>query len=97
MAKKKPGRGQQLLQLALYPLNWLEERTSIPGHVQSPSLAKRTRAGTATGSGWRRGGDGDLGGVGFEAGGELGDELTVGGEEANRLVVEGLREFMAGK
>ena len=32
MAKKKPSRLDQLLHLLLYPLNWLEERTSIPGH-----------------------------------------------------------------
>ena len=32
MAKKKQGRLHQLLELLLYPLNWLEERTSIPGH-----------------------------------------------------------------
>jgi menaquinol-cytochrome c reductase cytochrome b subunit len=32
MANKKQGRGHQLLQILLYPLNWLEERTSIPGH-----------------------------------------------------------------
>ena len=32
MAKKKPSRLDQLLHLLLYPLTWLEERTSIPGH-----------------------------------------------------------------
>ena len=29
--KKKPGLLHKLLQLLLYPLNWLEERTSLPG------------------------------------------------------------------
>jgi len=32
MAIPKPSRLDQLLHLLLYPLNWLEERTSIPGH-----------------------------------------------------------------
>ncbi len=31
MAKRKPGRLDQLLSLLLYPLTWLEERTSLPG------------------------------------------------------------------
>ena len=34
MAKKKPGRMQQLLQLLLYPLNWLEERSGLVGGVK---------------------------------------------------------------
>ena len=34
MAKKKPGRGHQLLQLLLYPLNWLEERSGLIGGVK---------------------------------------------------------------
>jgi menaquinol-cytochrome c reductase cytochrome b subunit len=32
MAKKKQGRLHQLGQILLYPLNWLEERSAIPGH-----------------------------------------------------------------
>src|SRR5206468_10109945 len=31
MANKPQGRSHQLLQILLYPLNWLEERTSLPG------------------------------------------------------------------
>jgi menaquinol-cytochrome c reductase cytochrome b subunit len=31
MAKKKPGRLHKLLAIILYPLDWLEERTSLPG------------------------------------------------------------------
>ena len=34
MAKKKPGRVHQLLQLLLYPLNWLEERSGLVGGVK---------------------------------------------------------------
>src|SRR6187401_628443 len=34
MAKKKPGRGHKLLQLLLYPLSWLEERSGLVGGVK---------------------------------------------------------------
>jgi len=32
MAKTKPSRLHQIVHILLYPLDWLEERTSIPGH-----------------------------------------------------------------
>ncbi len=34
MARKKPGRVHQLLQLLLYPLSWLEERSGLVGGVK---------------------------------------------------------------
>ena len=34
MARRKPGRREQLLKLALYPLDWLEERSGLVGGVK---------------------------------------------------------------
>ena len=34
MAKKKPGRKDELLKLLLYPLDWLEERSGLVGGVK---------------------------------------------------------------
>ena len=34
MAKKKPGRKDELLKILLYPLDWLEERSGLVGGVR---------------------------------------------------------------
>src|SRR3977135_3879075 len=34
MARRKPGRREQLLKMALYPLDWLEERSGLVGAVK---------------------------------------------------------------